>query len=61
MIKVTLSIEPTAAFRRFIEHAVAAWIGDPIGDAVLHNVNTDTGTKWLMEAFATSAFNYLFN
>ena len=57
MVKVTLSVEPTAAFRRFIQHAVAAWIRGPIGNAVQYDVNINTGTQWFMEAFLTSAVN----
>jgi hypothetical protein len=61
MINVTLSIEPAAAFCRFIEHTVAAWIRRPIGDAVQHDVNINTGTQRFVEAFAAGAINYFFN
>src|SRR6267143_703118 len=61
MINVSLPVKTAATFRRFKEHAVTAWIRRPIGYAVQHDVNIDTGTKRLVEAFAAGAVNYFFN
>jgi hypothetical protein len=61
MIGVATPKKAPASFRCLEKRAVTAWIRGPIGDAVLHNVNIDAGTKRFMEAFATSAVNYFFN
>src|SRR5947207_9406660 len=61
MINIPFSIEPASSLRRFREHAVTAWSRRPIGDAMLHNVNVNTGTQRFVEAFAAGAINYFFN
>ncbi len=57
MIRVASQKQATAAFRSLEEHAISPRIWRPIGDAMLHDVNINTGTKRSVEPFATGAPN----
>ncbi len=58
MIRVASPKQATAAFGSLEEHAISARIWRAIGDAMLHDVNINTGTKRFVEPFATGAPNY---
>jgi len=61
MIRVTNAKEAPSTAGSLEEHSISARVWRAIGDAMLHYMNINTGTKRFMEAFATSAVNYFFN
>jgi hypothetical protein len=61
MIRVTIAKEASAAGRSLEEHAISPWVWRAIGNAMLYNVNIDTGTKRFVKALTASTVNYFFN
>src|SRR6266567_8852440 len=57
MIRVASPKQATAAFGSLEQHSVSPGVWRPIGDAMLHDVNINTGTKRFVEPFATGAPN----
>src|SRR5712692_7596591 len=61
MIGVALAKKAPASFCGLEKHAVTARIRRAIGDAMLHYVNINTGSKRLVEALAAGARDDFFD